>query len=542
MEPADSPMTTESNQETQPVSSLTTGIPFNATVVSIIIRDFVHLTERLSPENLLELMGSYHERIGLQVSQHQGEITSISNHSMVVIFADVAGTEHHARRAMRFALAIAMIARQTYFWIRQTFPELGFDKFGVGIGIHTGELIVAEFGIAPHMQRVASGHAVTIASLLSIKSKGLGWNIVCSEQAFNASGQGVSIRQKSTVGAVWLSQPIDVVEIAVVRNHRDDAVADIHMPALHAEASIDRTFPLLKSIRPSPANPIGRPFIPGYRFLHPIGKGSMSSVFLVKRLRDDESFALKFFNGSVSEDSEFLCRFVDEYGLLEQIVHNNVIRIYDQGVTDDALFIVLEYMAGGNLQQRINAESVDLDLSWRVLCDMTQALIEIHSHGIIHRDVKPENIMFRADGEAVLGDFSVAKQMRDQRQIQDPRVVGTPYFISPEQASGGEVNERTDIYSLGAVFYNMLTGAKPYNGDTLEAIIDQHLHAPVPVLPENYQHFQPLLNGMMAKDPADRYVAQTLWQEIDILENQYEPPPDRRISLQDTSEESEQSA
>ena len=537
-------MTTENNQENSPAFELTTGIPFNATVVSIIIRDFVHLTERLSPENLLELMSSYHERIGLQVSQHQGEITSISNHSMVVIFSDIEGTEHHARRAMRFALAIAIIARQTYFWIRQTFPELGFDKFGVGIGIHTGELIVAEFGIAPHMQRVASGHAVTIASLLSIKSKGLGWNIVCSEQAFNASGQGVTISQKSTVGAVWLSQPINVVEIAVVRNHRDDAAENMAtMPPLHEEVSIDRTFPLLKSVRPTIANPVGRPVIPGYQLLHPIGKGSISSVFLVKRLRDNESFALKFFNGSVSEDSEFLCRFVDEYGLLEQIIHNNVIRIYDQGVTDDALFIVLEYMAGGNLQQRIDARAVDLDLSWRVLCDMTQALMEIHNHGIIHRDVKPENIMFRVDGESVLGDFSVAKQLHDQRRIQDPRmVVGTPYFISPEQASGDEANEQSDIYSLGAVFYNMLTGAKPYSGDTLEAIIDQHLNAPVPVLPESYQHFQPLLNKMMAKDPADRYVAQTLWQEINVLENQYEPPPDKRISLQDTSEESEQSA
>jgi len=535
-------MTSEHNQDNPHAADLVTGIPFNATVVSIIIRDFVHLTERLSPENLLELMSSYHERIGLQVSQHQGEITSISNHSMVVIFSDVEGAEHHARRAMRFALAIAIIARQTYFWIRQTFPELGFDKFGVGIGIHTGELIVAEFGIAPHMQRVASGHAVTIASLLAIKSKDLGWNIVCSEPAFNASGQGVTVSQKSTVGAVWLNQPINVMEIAVVRNHRNGATENADAQSLHDEVSIDRTFPLLKSIRPSISNPVGRPVIPGYQLLHPIGKGSVSSVFLVKRLRDGESFALKFFNGSISEDSEFLCRFVDEYGMLEQIIHNNVIRIYDQGVTDDALFIVLEYMAGGNLQQRINAGAVDLDLSWRVLCDMAQALKEIHSHGIIHRDVKPENIMFRADGEAALGDFSVAKQLHDQRNAENPQVVGTPYFISPEQAKGGEANEQSDIYSLGAVFYNMLTGAKPYSGDTLEAIIEQHLNAPVPSLPESYQHFQPLLDKMMAKDPADRFTDQTLWQEISVLENQYEPPPDRRISLQDTSEESEQSA
>ena len=530
--------TTENNEETQPVTRLETGIPFEATVVSVIIRDFVHLTERLSPENLLDLMGSYYERIGLQVSQQQGEITSISNHSMIVVFSWIEGAEHHARRAMRFALAIAIIARQTYFWIRQTFPELGFDKFGVGIGIHTGELIVAEFGIAPHMQRVASGHAVTIASLLSIKSKGLGWNIVCSEHAFNVSGKGVKISQRGTVGAVWLNEPIDVVEIAVVRNYPDESAAHPAMPQLSDEASMDRTFPLLKSVKPFLANPSARPFIPGYQFLHPIGKGGMSSVFLVKRLRDNESLALKFFNGSVSEDSEFLCRFVDEYGLLEQITHNNVIRIYDQGVTDDALFIVLEYMAGGNLQQRINSRPLNLDMAWGVLCDMTQALMEIHSHGIIHRDIKPENIMFRSDGGAVLGDFGVAKQLHDPHRFPNPElVVGTPHFISPEQAVGETVGEQTDIYSLGAVFYNMLTGMKPYSGDNLEAIIDQHLHAPVPTLPEDYQHFQPLLNRMMAKDPADRHLAHTLWEDIEMLENQYDPPPDELILIQKTSDE-----
>ncbi|HEY5993554.1 MAG TPA: adenylate/guanylate cyclase domain-containing protein, partial [Gallionellaceae bacterium] len=133
--------------------------PIEATVVSVIIRDFIHLTERLSASSLTDLMRDYYEKVCVQVEQQHGVLTSISNHSMVVTFAKVAGEDGHARRALRCALAIAMIAYQTRFWIRQAFPEQGLEKFGVGIGIHSGELVLAEFGLAPQIQQVANGHA-----------------------------------------------------------------------------------------------------------------------------------------------------------------------------------------------------------------------------------------------------------------------------------------------------------------------------------------------------------------------------------------------
>lgn len=500
-------------------------VPIEATVVSVIIRDFIHLTERLSSGSLADLMKDYYERVCVQVEQQQGVLASISNHSMVVAFSDVEGADAHARRALRCALAIALIAYQTRFWIRQAFPEQGLDKFGVGIGIHSGDLIFAKFGVAPHVLRVASGHAVSISSLLSVKSKELDWNVVCSEQALAAAGQGVQSRRRALIGADWLKHPVNVAEVVVVRDEEEVAADADKSDVLDTTLDLEQG---AHSGRYSASDSAQQaaygvhtdvfPAIPGYRCMRPIGQGGMSRVFLVERLRDGAQLALKFAAGSVSEDSELLYRFVEEYGLLEQVRHPNVLQIYDQGVTDDVLFIVMEYLSGGALKQRIGSQGMEPERAWRVLREMAQALAEVHRMGIIHRDIKPENILLRGDGTAVLGDFGVARRIyKALHQGPMDYIVGTPYFMSPEQALGENEDERTDIYSMGAVFFNMLTGEKPFRGETLEEIVRQHLHAPVPRLPSRYRHLQFFLDRMMSKDKEQRYSAAELQELLDEL-------------------------
>jgi len=425
----------------------------------------------------------------------------------------------HARRALRCALAMAMIAYQTRFWIRQAFPEQGLDKFGVGIGIHSGELIMAEFGLPPHMQMVANGHAVSIASLLAVKSKELDWNVVCSERSLEEAGQGVHTHRRALIGAEWLKHPVSVAEVVVVRDGEEGAIETPSDKTMDTTLAFERgtrsgRYPAFDSEVYTTVEgvcSIAFPEIPGYRCLRPIGQGGMSRVFLVERLRDGAHLALKFADGSVSEDSDVLYRFVEEYGLLEQVHHPNVLQIYDQGVTDDVLFIVMEYLSGGTLKHLIGNKGMEPERAWSVLREMVQALVEVHRMGIIHRDIKPENILLRNDGAAVLGDFGVARRVYKVRHCdQMEYIVGTPYFMSPEQALGEDEDERTDIYSMGAVFFNMLTGEKPYKGETLEDIVQQHLHAPVPKLPARYRHLQFFLDRMMAKDKEDRYSAAEL--------------------------------
>ena len=503
------------------------GVPIEATVVSVIIRDFIHLTERLSSTSLVILMRDYYEKVCVQVEQQQGVLTSISNHSMVVTFSEVAGADAHARRALRCALAIALIAYQTRFWIRQAFPDQGLDRFGVGIGIHSGELIFADFGLEPHVQQVASGHAVSISSLLSVKSKELDWNVVCSERALEAAGQGVQIRRRALIGAEWLKQPVNVAEVVVVRDEGEEVAVTKSGKMLDTTLELEcgtrsgryPSFDATGHVAEEGALSADFPAIPGYRCLHPLGKGGMSRVYLVERLRDGAQLALKFADGSVSEDSEMLYRFVEEYGLLEQLHHPNVLQIYDQGVTDDVLFIVMEYLPGGTLKQYIGNKGMEPERAWSVLREMVQALVEVHRMGIIHRDIKPENIMLRNDGAAVLGDFGVARRIyKAHRHGQIEYIVGTPYFMSPEQALGDIEDESTDIYSMGAVFFNMLTGEKPYKGESLEEIVQQHLHAPVPKLPLRFRHLQFMLDRMMSKDKEQRYSAAALLDLVGELE------------------------
>ncbi len=492
--------------------------PIQATVVSVIIRDFIQLTEKLPPAKLAGLMSHYYEKVCIQVEQQQGILTSISNFSMVVIFADVASADVHARRALKCALTIAMIAHQTRFGIRQLFPDQGLDKFGVGIGIHSGELIFAEFGLPPYVQQVASGHPVSVASLLASKSKELGWNVACSEQTLELAGHGVRTNESTMIGAEWLKKPLAVSEVVVVRNEQEIADSNIqkildNTPELKRDNRMSRYLAFDPALHGKAEDNESPPYpsIPGYRFLQSVGRGGMSSVFLVERMSDGAQLALKFADGSVSEDSEMLYSFVEEYGLLEQIRHPNVLHIYEQGVTDDALFILMEYLPGGTLKDHIGASGMASERAWTLLHEMAKALAEIHQAGIVHRDIKPENIMLRNDGSAVLGDFGVARRLiKEKRKEFLNNVFSAAYFMSPEQALGEVEDEHTDIYSMGAVFFNTLTGEKPYLGNTLDEIIQQHLHAPVPKLPQRYFHLQSILNRMMAKDRKERYSANEL--------------------------------
>ena len=495
------------------------GMPVEATVVSVIIRDFIHLTERLSTGGLSRLMDNYYMKVGALVEQQQGVLSSISNHGMLLTFPQLPGGDPHARRALRCALSIALIAYQMRFLIRQSFPDAGLEHFGVGVGIHTGEVMFADLGEAPYRHRVVSGHAVAVASLLSVKSKELDWNVVCSIETLASIGPGAQTGRTALIGADWLKIPVSVAEVLVVREEeKEDLDATLRL-ARGSRSGCYRAFDPGLFVQGGQGNGYDLPEVPGYRCLKPVGRGGMSSVFLAERLSDKAQMALKFADSSVSEDSEVLYRFVEEYGLLEQVRHPNVMQIYDQGVTDDALFIVMEYLPGGSLKQRIGSKGMAPERALRVLREMAEALAEVHRVGIIHRDIKPENIMLRGDGAAVLGDFGVARRLHEVRQ--DGRlaaVVATPYFMSPEQAIGEEEDERTDIYSMGAVFFNMLTGQKPYMADTLEGIAQQHLHADIPQLPPRLARWQPLLAGMMEKDQARRYTAATLLRQLDALQ------------------------
>jgi DNA-binding NarL/FixJ family response regulator len=246
--------------------------------------------------------------------------------------------------------------------------------------------------------------------------------------------------------------------------------------------------------------------VTGYSIVKEIATSNFSSVFLARSERLRSNVVLKVMTRGESQrelgDAE---RFQREYEIISSITHRAIAEIYDFGSQPHHLYLAMEYFPCGDLRDRLrNPLSVDESLYY--LRTIAEALRVIHVFGILHRDLKPANVMLREDNSPVLIDFGLARRDRDEAGTTAVgQVLGSPYYISPEQAQGQRVDARTDLYSLGVMFYEMLTGQRPYVGRTAIAIMAQHAHSPVPILPEPMAAQQPLLDRLMAKRQNARY-------------------------------------
>jgi len=228
-------------------------------------------------------------------------------------------------------------------------------------------------------------------------------------------------------------------------------------------------------------------------------------VYIAERVQDGLTVAIKILDRSIAHDPEHVQRFIREGKLVSQVESPYVVQIHEQGFTSKYGFIVMEFFARGNLKQRIG-HGVSKDEAITHLNNIACGLEAIHEIGIVHRDLKPANVMFREDGTMALADFGISKRISEGSDLTCAgTVIGTPHYLSPEQAQGVQADRSSDLYSLGVIFYEMLTGKKPYHGDTVSALIFQHLHAPIPKLPMEHLELQPLLTKLMAKNPKDRF-------------------------------------
>jgi serine/threonine protein kinase len=230
--------------------------------------------------------------------------------------------------------------------------------------------------------------------------------------------------------------------------------------------------------------------------------------------------------GSLSRDRNFE-RFVDEFKLLYDINDTAVPEIYDFRVTSQYCYIAMEYFALGHLGGKLT-QPLPVTEALRYTAEIAHALAIIHAAGIVHRDLKPGNIMLRENGSVALIDFGISRAMHGDQSAANPEAIsGTPYYMSPEQVRGERTDERTDLYALGVILYQMLTGEKLYVGETTRAILDQHSHAPLPRLGAELGANQPLLDRLLAKDAAARLAnARELIETIDLLRSAVEPEPE----------------
>lgn len=250
------------------------------------------------------------------------------------------------------------------------------------------------------------------------------------------------------------------------------------------------------------------PEIPGYEIVKPLGSGGMATVYLAIQKSLERKVAIKVLHTNLHDDDPERTekRFLREGRTLARITHKNVCGIYDIARVGDHAYIAMEYIDGGTLVERMRS-GIAVGEAIAIVVQIASALQEAHDQGIVHRDLKPSNIMMRGGKVPVITDFGIAREFTsNQTKITaENMIVGTPSYMSPEQVSGGEVDGRSDLYSLGIMFYELLTGSTPYVGDTAIAVCMQHLTAPLPKLPADLAEIQPVLDRMLAKKREDRY-------------------------------------
>lgn len=244
--------------------------------------------------------------------------------------------------------------------------------------------------------------------------------------------------------------------------------------------------------------------IPGYRIARPLGRGGMSTVYLALQESVQREVALKIMAGSLLGDEEFGERFLREARIAASLRHPGVVHIYDVGQHGENHYIAMEHLPGGAVLSRRGPRR-DYRFSVQVVREIAAALDYAHRRGVVHRDIKPDNILLREDGSAVLTDFGIARASDSMRMTRTGAIIGTPHYMSPEQARGQPLDGRADLYSLGVVFHELLLGQVPYRAEDSVAVGIMHITAPLPKLPESLSVLQPMFDRLLAKEPGDRY-------------------------------------
>ena len=241
-----------------------------------------------------------------------------------------------------------------------------------------------------------------------------------------------------------------------------------------------------------------------YTLVRKLAEGGMSAIYLADQKSIQRRVVLKMIPLGKGIEQEVIDRFMQEHAMLERLRHPNIVEIYAQGFNDDHLYIAMEFFQHGSLNELLQGALTE-ETSFKFAVQIARGLEAAHQQGIVHRDLKPENVMVRRDQTLALTDFGIAKDLNSATSLTvRGEVLGTPSYVAPEQALGQTVGPAADVYSLGVMLFQMLTGRKPYQANDPQNILYQHVNSPIPKLPEDLAQWQDLISFMMAKQPHQR--------------------------------------
>ncbi|MSQ58639.1 MAG: hypothetical protein EXR36_03075 [Betaproteobacteria bacterium] len=505
-----------------------------------------------------ELHNALKTKLDQCVRSHDGSPIMANMNGFSALFE---GAQTEVSRCFNAAIEMIYIAQQFSIWLKHRHPGRGMRDFAVSIAMDLGDFDDEGNG-GGEIDRDLK-EAITLVAKFAAVGARKGWGITATSSAMRIAEKVCSGGQRSAVrlGTHGTAELHEVAAVAM-ESKAGERVArsmETNSAVLRREASLSSgptasgntgldkpsstpskapvqqalevTSNRTESKPPSPAESEGVPdpatglYVPGYRFEHPLGKGGMAEVFLATHIQSGTERVLKMLPINDGEEEQ-LQRFIQEYALISQIRDPNVARIHEQSFTQSHAYIAMEYLPGSELGA-IMKHGLDAEQALECALAVAQALVAAHAKGIAHRDLKPANLMLRADGTLVLADFGIAKGQSDLlNRTASGHIVGSPYYLSPKQAESKPTDARSDLYSLGVMLFEMLTGKKPYRAGNLSDLIRQHVVAPIPRLPETLAQFQPLIDRLLAKKPSDRLAsAELLVAELKALRKALGQPP-----------------